>query len=133
MLNKAILIGNVGAIKYSEPQEGKYKHVQMTVMCDSSVKKSDGTFKTYTESLKVEAWGVLAELVDKFVKVGFLVSIDGANRSNMYFSGGQKRKYSYILAKTIKVLAKTGKEEAESGGDFDLSSDPDGEFEGMDG
>lgn len=133
MINESQVGGYVGVINYSEPKGGKFKHVAITVITEESFKKPDGTFQNFTESIKVEAWGVLAELINKNVKVGFLVYAKGPLRSNMYTpsSGGGRRKYYYVLAKKIKILARTGKEAAASVEEFDMVEDVEGELQGI--
>lgn len=65
--------------------------------------------------INVEAWGKLAEIVEKYVKKGNEVLVQGALRMNKYTTkDGQERTEFFISASTIKLGRSKDRADGES-------------------
>ena len=106
-LNKVMLIGNVG--KDPEPRhlENGTMFVTVTVATSERFKDRAGEAKEITEWHNVVCWRGLAETVEKFVRKGTQVYVEGKLRSrNWEDQNGQKRYVTEIIADTLLLLGR---------------------------
>ena len=106
-LNKVMLIGNVG--KDPEPRhlENGTMFVTLAVATTERYKERNGEFKEQTEWHNVVCWRGLAEIVEKYVRKGSQVYVEGKLRSrNWEEQNGQKRSYTEIIADTLLLLGR---------------------------
>lgn len=104
MINKAILIGNVG-------KNPEVKHFENGVKCSFSLATSEtytpkgGEKVTQTEWHSIIAWGKLAEIVEKYVKKGQSLYIEGKiNYRSFDDRDGNKKYITEINASSIQMI-----------------------------
>ena len=103
MVNKAILIGNLG-------RDPELKHTNSgTAVCNLSLatthrmKKGD-RWEDQTEWHRVTVWGKTAENVAKYCKKGKQLYVEGRIQTREYEKDGQKRYATEIVAEFVKFL-----------------------------
>lgn len=111
-LNKVMLIGNVG--KDPEVKSANGTPVANFPLATTEVFSSkNGQRQEHTEWHNVVVWRRLAEIVEKYVKKGTPLFVEGRIRSRSYEGkDGIKRYITEILADNIKLL---GRKEGSNG------------------
>ena len=115
-LNKVMLIGNVG--KDPEPRhlENGTMIVTITVATTERYKDRNGEVKEQTEWHNVVCWRSLAEIVDKYVRKGTQLYIEGKLRSRSWEDqNGQKRYVTEIVADVLRLLGRKPEQQAAIG------------------
>ena len=111
-LNKIMLIGNAG----QDPQirtVGENKVANFTVATTEKYKGKDGNVVAETEWHSVVVWGKLAEVVEKYVKKGTQVYVEGKIKSEKYTDReGNDRVMVRVIASSLQLLG--GKPETQS-------------------
>lgn len=103
MINKAIILGNVG--KDPDVREvGTTKVATFSVATSEKYKDQSGTLKEATEWHNVVVWGNLADITEKYVKKGSQIYAEGKIRTRKYESGGVTKYTTEIIAHTIKLV-----------------------------
>lgn len=104
MVNKVILIGNVG----KDPeirQVGDNKVANFTLATSERYKDKNGEVKEQTEWHNIVIWDAVAGVVEKYVNKGSQVYIEGKIRTRSYDDkDGNKRYTTEILGSTLKLL-----------------------------
>ena len=107
MLNKVMLIGNVGKDPEILHLENDVAVVTLPIATTERFKDRSGTVKEQTEWHNVVFWRNLAEIVEKHVRKGSQVFIEGRLRTrNWEDQSGQKRYVTEIVADTMRLLGK---------------------------
>ena len=104
MVNKAILIGRVG----KDPDVrtvGDSKVANFSVATSEKYKDRNGQKQEKTQWHRVTAWRQLAEIIQKYVKKGILVYIEGRIEYREYESEGVKKYATDIVASEMKMLS----------------------------
>lgn len=102
MVNKAILIGNVG----KDPEGGKGGVVRFSIATTKKGKKKDGTPFENTVWHNVVAFGRLAEIIMQYVFKGQKIYIEGEiDNSINEKPDGTKTFYSSIIARDMQMLS----------------------------
>ena len=104
MTNKAILIGRVG----KDPDVrtvGDSKVANFSVATSEKYKDRNGQKQEKTQWHRVTAWRQLAEIIQKYVKKGILVYIEGRIEYREYESDGVKKYATDIVASEMKMLS----------------------------
>jgi single-strand DNA-binding protein len=116
MVNKVILIGNIG--KDPEIKQAGESKVANFSIATSEKQKKDGEYKTITEWHNIVVWGKLADVVEKYVKKGSKIYVEGKLRTRSW--GETEKKYiTEILVNEIQLLDKKSEgEKAENKLDF---------------
>jgi single-strand DNA-binding protein len=105
MINKVILVGNVGADPDYRALDGGNRVVRLRLATTEKFKTNDGT-KELTEWHNIEAWQNLADIIDKWVKKGDKLYVEGSIRTRTYKDKDGADKFSTsIIAKEIKFLS----------------------------
>lgn len=105
MINKVILVGNVGADPDYRALDGGNRVVRLRLATTEKFKTNDGT-KEQTEWHNIEAWQNLADIIDKWVKKGDKLYVEGSIRTRTYKDKDGADKFSTsIIAKEIKILS----------------------------
>jgi len=117
MLNKVILIGNVGADPEVRSLEGGVKVARIRVATtERSYNSQTQEAKEFTEWHSVTLWRRQADLADRFVRKGSQVYIEGSIRSREWTDeAGNKRYGIEIAASDIKLLGR--RQQDSTGGD----------------
>ena len=102
MINKVILIGNVG----SDPDlvQTKNSKVAKFSLATSEKYKDGDEWKEVTEWHTVNVWGSLADVVANHVKKGSKLYIEGKLKTDMVEADGVKKYYTKVVANTMRFL-----------------------------
>ncbi|MBP3425664.1 MAG: single-stranded DNA-binding protein [Rikenellaceae bacterium] len=104
MVNKAILIGNVGADPEVRSLESGVKVCRIRLATTERVRKDDG-WGDHTEWHTVVLWRGLADVADKYVRKGSRIYVEGPLRSNEWTDkDGNRRVTIEIIASEMKLL-----------------------------
>lgn len=119
MINKVILIGNLGADPDVRTLDSGTKVAKISIATNENYRdRKTNEWKTNTEWHNVVLWRFLAERAEKFLKKGSLVYIEGKLTSRKYQDQEGKDRYiTEIVANSLKILDRR-EEGAGSGGYF---------------
>ena len=119
-LNKAMLIGNVGRdpeVRYLDGQNGNAKVATFTLAPTERYRDRNGETRENTEWHNIVAWRNTADVVEKFVKKGTQVYIEGRIRTRSWDDQtGNKRYTTEIIADTLQLLGKRSDNPGGQGG-----------------
>ena len=106
MINKVILIGNVGSAPEVRTLESGIKTARVRLATTERTYNKDTQESTeHTEWHTINVWRGLADVVDRFVDKGSQLYIEGRLRTNEWTDKqGIKRYATEVLADTIKLL-----------------------------
>ena len=113
-LNKAMLIGNVGKdpeVRYLENSSpnNAAKVASFPLATSERYKDRNGELHENTEWHNIVVWRGLADVVEKFVKKGTQVYIEGRIRTRSWTDQtGNKRYTTEIVADSLQLLGKRG-------------------------
>ena len=118
-LNKAMLIGNVGRdpeVRYLEGNNGA-KVATFTLATTERYRDRNGETRENTEWHNIVAWRNTADVVEKFVRKGTQLYIEGRIRTRSWDDQtGNKRYTTEIIADTLQLLGKKSDNPASQGG-----------------
>ena len=103
-LNKVLLIGNVGKDPEIKTFASGNKVANITLATTERYKDRNGEQKEETEWHSVQAFGKLADVVERFVHKGSLLYLDGKIRTRSYEADGRTMYRTEILADHIQIL-----------------------------
>ena len=104
MINKAILIGHCGKDPDVRHFENNVK-ASFTLATSETHTPKGGEKVTQTEWHNVIAWGKLAEIIEKYVKKGQLLYVEGKIAYRSYDDRDGNKKYiTEIYASSIQML-----------------------------
>ena len=107
-VNKVILIGNVG----NDPEVNYIKEdvpvAKFSLATSESYTNRDGQRVDTTEWHNVVVWRGLAKVVEKYVKKGSKLYIEGKITTRKYEKDGQTKYFTEIVARELKMLDKKG-------------------------
>lgn len=107
MINKVILVGNVGADPEIKSFEGGVKMARIRLATTERVFiKEKNEYKENTEWHSITLWRTLADVVDKYVRKGAQLYIEGKLRTREYDKNGVKCFTIEIVGETLKMLGK---------------------------
>jgi single-strand DNA-binding protein len=107
-INKVILIGHVGKDPEVRFTQSGQCVASFSVATSESYKKGEEKIKR-TEWHRVVAWGKLGEIVERYLKKGTLVFIEGKIQTRSWEKDGKKQYSTEIVAATMQMLsAKAG-------------------------
>lgn len=107
MINKVILLGNVGAEPEFRALDGGKKVARIRVATTERYTDQQGNKQEQTEWHSVTLWGGLADVVDKYVHKGSQVYIEGKIRTREWTDkDNQKRYTTEIMANDMKLLGR---------------------------
>ena len=109
-LNKAMLIGNVGRdpeVRYLDGQSGNAKVATFTLATTERYRDRNGETRENTEWHNIVAWRSTADVVERFVKKGTQVYVEGRIRTRSWDDqNGNKRYTTEIIADNLQLLGK---------------------------
>ena len=118
-LNKAMLIGNVGRdpeVRYLEGNNGA-KVATFTVATTERYRDRNGETRENTEWHNIVAWRNTADVVERFVRKGTQLYIEGRIRTRSWDDQtGNKRYTTEIIADTLQLLGKKSDNPGGQGG-----------------
>ena len=106
MVNKVILLGNVGAEPEVRILDGGVKCARIRIATTERYTDQNGNKQEQTEWHNVTLWGGLADVADKYVHKGSQVYIEGKIRTREYEHNGEKRYATEIMANNMKLLGR---------------------------
>lgn len=106
-LNKVLLIGNVGKDPEVRHLESGSMVARFSLATTERYKDKNGEFQEQTEWHNVVCWRSLAERIEKYVKKGSQLFIEGKIRTGSWEDKtGQIRYTVEIIADNIQILGK---------------------------
>ena len=106
MINKVILLGNVGAEPEVRALDGGKKVARVRVATTERYTDQQGNKQEQTEWHSVTLWGGLADVADRYLHKGSQVYIEGKIRTREYEAKGEKRYATEIMANDMKLLGR---------------------------
>lgn len=107
MINKVILLGNVGAEPEVRALDGGKKVARIRVATTERYTDQQGNKQEQTEWHSVTLWGGLADVADKYLHKGSQVYLEGKIRTREWTDkDNQKRFTTEIMATEMKLLGR---------------------------
>ncbi len=107
MKNRVQLIGNVGNDPEIKNLDGGRKLANLTLATNETYKNDKGEKVEQTEWHRLTAWGVTAELIEKYVSKGKEIAIEGKLTHRTYEDkNGEKRYVTDVVINEILFLSK---------------------------
>lgn len=104
-VNKVILLGNLGKDPEIRVIEGGRKVASFPLATTESYKDKDGNRVENTEWHNVQFWGAQADVIEKYVKKGNPIYVEGKIRSRSYDDkDGIKRYITEIIGQNFTLL-----------------------------
>lgn len=127
-LNKVMLIGNVGKDPEVNFTPSGVKVAQFRLATSESWKDKEGAIQEHTDWHTVIAWRGLADVVEKLVRRGSRVYVEGKIQSRSFDDKeGHKRYVTEIVADNILLLDVKKAEHGVANGEPEHHSDPNSE------
>lgn len=105
MINKVIIIGNLGREPEVRNTQGGGSVATLNVATAERVKDKDGNWQNHTEWHRCVAFGKTAENAQRYLKKGSKVFIEGRIRTNKWKDkDGQDRYTTEILVDNLRFL-----------------------------
>ncbi len=115
MLNKVMLIGNVGKDPEVRHLESGVSVTTLTLATTERYKDRNGEMKEQTEWHNVVLWRGLADIAERFVRKGSQIYIEGKIRSRSWEDqSGQKKYTTEIVADAMQLLGRKSETAASS-------------------
>ena len=110
MINKVILIGNVGQdpeVRYTGDASNGAKVATLRLATTERYRDRNGNLQEHTEWHSVVVWRNTADVVEKYVRKGSQLYIEGRLRTRSWDDqNGNKRYVTEILADTLQILGR---------------------------
>ncbi|WP_136806349.1 single-stranded DNA-binding protein [Desulfosediminicola flagellatus] len=117
MINKAILIGNLGADPEIRYTQSGTQVASFTVATTERWKGQDGQMQESTEWHRIVAWQRLAEICGEYLNKGSRVYIEGKIQTRKWTDqNGVDRYTTEIVAREMKMLSPRGGDGGGQGG-----------------
>ncbi len=132
MINKVILIGNLGADPEQRSTQAGTAMSTFNIATSERWKGQDGQMQEQTEWHRIVAWRQLAEICNEYLRKGSRVYIEGKLQTRKWQDqNGNDRYTTEIIAREMKMLTPRG-ESGGGGGSFDPGpgAPPSGEYGG---
>lgn len=107
MINKVILVGNLGRDPEVRYLEGNVAVARFPLATNESYRDKSGNWQTRTEWHDIVLWRQLAERAEKSLKKGSLVFVEGKlTHRKWQDSQGQDRYTTEVVASVLRILDK---------------------------
>ena len=120
MINKVILVGNVGQdpeIRYTGDATSGAKVATIRLATSERYKDRNGNLQEHTEWHTVVVWRNAADVVEKYVRKGSQLYIEGRIRTRSWEDqNGNKRYSTEILGDTLQLLGRRPESQNNQGG-----------------
>ncbi|MBE6181454.1 MAG: single-stranded DNA-binding protein [Rikenellaceae bacterium] len=124
MVNKVILVGNVGMDPEVRTIESGAKVARIRLATTERMfdRQSNET-KEHTEWHTITLWRGLADIVDKYVRKGSQIYVEGRLRTREWMDKENNKRYTTeILADTMNLLGRRGDNSASDSGNTQTSN-----------
>jgi len=116
MINKVILIGNLGADPETRTTAGGLTVANLRLATSERIKR-DGEWVDHTEWFRVSVFGTTAENVARYCHKGKSLYVEGKLRTREYTDKDGNRRWSTeVVADVVKFLGGKSDERGSSGG-----------------
>ncbi|HNY04974.1 MAG TPA: single-stranded DNA-binding protein [Candidatus Egerieousia sp.] len=116
-VNKVILLGNVGKDPEVRHLESGASVANFTLATSERFKDRSGAAQEKTEWHNVVCWRALADIVEKYVKKGTQVYIEGKIRTRNYTDQNNQTRYvTEIYADSLQLVGRKSDNPASQGG-----------------
>ena len=126
MINKVILVGNVGQdpeIRYTGDVNNGTKVATVRLATTERYRGRNNNLQEHTEWHNVVAWRGQADLVEKYVKKGTQLYIEGRLRSRTWEDQTGAKRYAIdIVADTIQLLGR--RQDSQQQGGYSAPAQP---------
>jgi len=102
-LNKVQVIGRVGKDPKIQDVNGTTK-ADFSIAASEKYKNKSGELVEHTEWINVVFWGNVAGVVERFVKKGDLLYVEGKLKTTMHETGGEKKYYTFVNGFSLQML-----------------------------
>ena len=107
MVNKVILVGNVGADPEVRTTESGVKVARVRLATTERLfDRQTNETRELTEWHSITLWRGLADVVDKYIRKGSQIYIEGKLRTREYDKNGAKCYATEIVAEELKMLGR---------------------------
>lgn len=104
-LNKVLLIGNLGKDPDVQVFESGTKKAAFSLATTERYRDRNGVDQSVTEWHNIVVWGPQADVVEKYLKKGAPIYLEGKIRTREYeASDGQKRRITEVIANNFLML-----------------------------
>lgn len=103
-INKVLLIGNVGKDPEIKTLEGGNKYANITLATSFTYTDRNGQKREETEWHTVVTYGKLSDVVEKFIRKGSLLFVDGRLHTRSWDENGKTRYRTEVIANGIQML-----------------------------
>ncbi|MCF6242668.1 MAG: single-stranded DNA-binding protein [Bacteroidales bacterium] len=114
-VNKAILVGNVGRDPEVQYVSDNVPVARFTLATSETYKDKNGEKITNTEWHNIVVWRGLAQVVEKYVKKGSQLYIEGKITHRQYEKDGVTKYFTEIVANSLQMLGRAGEGTADAG------------------
>ena len=117
-LNKVMLIGNVGSDPEVRSTASGTRLAKMSLATNRQWTNKDGSEQEKTEWHRLTVWGKLADVVERYVKKGDRLYVEGRIEYSESESDGQKKYWTDVNVLEMVMLGGQGGGAGGEGGDF---------------
>ncbi|HEX8547867.1 MAG TPA: single-stranded DNA-binding protein [Cytophagaceae bacterium] len=108
-VNKVILVGHLGKDPEIRALESGRKVANFTLATTESYKDKNGERVDSTEWHNISFWGPIADVIEKYLKKGSQIYVEGKIRTRSYEDKDKVKKYvTEIVGNTMTMLGKPG-------------------------
>jgi single-strand DNA-binding protein len=108
-VNKVILVGHLGKDPEIRALESGRKVANFTLATTEAYKDKNGERVENTEWHNVSFWGPIADVIEKYLKKGSQIYVEGKIRTRSYEDKDKVKKYiTEIIGNTMTMLGKPG-------------------------
>ena len=119
MLNKVILIGNLGADPELRYTQNGNQVASFSVATSERWKGQDGKVQEQTEWHRIVAWGKLAEICGQYLHKGSRIYLEGRLQTRKWRDqGGVERAITEVIARDMKMLSSRNEAGGNNGGTY---------------
>ena len=132
-LNRVTLLGNLGADPdvRTTPQGRKVANIRLATT--ESYKDNNGEWKEYTDWHRIVFWDYLADNIEKYVKKGHKLYVEGKLKSRSYEDKeGITRYVTEVLAKKMIMLTPRSESNQQAGNNSSYTDGNSVEFQSND-
>jgi single-strand DNA-binding protein len=113
-VNKVILVGNLGKDPEVRTLESGAKVASFSLATSETYKNKSGEKVEHTEWHNIVMWRGLADIVEKYVKKGDMIYVEGRLRTRSYEQEGVKKFFTEIQGDNMTMMGGGRKDNAPS-------------------
>jgi len=113
-VNKVILVGNVGKDPEVKRLDNGTAYARLSLATSESYKDKEGNKVEKTEWHNLVFWRGLAEVVEKWVKKGQQLYVEGSIKTTISEKDGEKKYFTDIVVKDMQMIGSKKDSEQQS-------------------